>query len=76
MLKSFFPFYDKRIFKEICNRMENKIDLNHLLFHYPGIMTINTLPDSSLYMCINIPHEIQSLKGALLCIIFNTHTTL
>ena len=56
--------------------MENKIDLNHLLFHYPGIMTINTLPDSSLCMCINIPHEIQSLKGALHCIIFNTHPTL
>lgn len=56
--------------------MENKINLNHLLFHYPGIMTINTLPDSSLYLCINIPHEIQSLEGALLCVIFNTHPAL
>lgn len=52
--------------------MENQTDLNHLLFHYPGIMTTNTLPNSSLCMYINIPHEIQSLKGALHCIIFNT----
>ena len=51
--------------------MENQIDLNHLLFHYPGIMTTNTLPTSALCMYINIPHEIQSLKGALHCIIFN-----
>lgn len=49
--------------------MENQIDLNHLLFHCPGIMTTNTLPNSSLYMYTYTPHEIQSLKGALT---FNT----
>ena len=39
--------------------MENKIDLNHLLFHYPGIMTINTLPDSSEYRSVRqIAHPV------------------
>lgn len=48
--------------------MENKIDQNHLVFHYSEIMTVYILPDSSLSISIYSPHQICNLEAAPNCI--------
>ena len=52
--------------------MKNKTDKNHLIFHYPEIMTANILPDFSLPMCIHVPRQIPILETAPNYSIFKT----